>query len=225
VAAFLFAADMATLEVLAGERQNGESRQALVACNDYLRMGPGRSLASLHARYRTEMDQTAPPTKSLRTLKEWSTRFAWQERAEQYDQTIEADKSARVEKRRRKAMEAGLALDHERIIALKKLAKRLRGYLSDEEKVWLRDYKGTGEFMHEIERFNAPLVEQYRATLDDLAKEKGERKQRTEISGPDGKPIETTSRANYANLTTQELRELASLLAKAEAETDNTSDA
>jgi hypothetical protein len=62
------------------------------------------------------------------------------------------------------------------------------------------------------------------AALDRLAKYHGLQPDKHELSGPDGKPIETSSRANYTKLSTQELRELASLLAKAEAETDNTSD-
>ena len=35
------------VQLLAGERCEGESDRAVVACNDYLRLGPGRSLRKL----------------------------------------------------------------------------------------------------------------------------------------------------------------------------------
>ena len=41
-----------TLELLSGERCLGESIKAMIACNDYLRMGPARSQAGLLRRYK-----------------------------------------------------------------------------------------------------------------------------------------------------------------------------
>jgi hypothetical protein len=215
---------MRNVELLAGDPHPNESRKAILACNDFLRMGPGRALIKLAERYQAAGDDDqAPPTRSHGLLRKWSHFFDWPARATDYDARQDLERTRLAEERRREAMETGLALDYERVIALKKLAKKLKGYLSEHDRVWLRDYKGLGENMHEIERFNAPLIDQYRGTLEDLAKERGERKQKTEISGPDGKPIETSAKANYTKLTTQELRELASLLAKAES--DNPTDA
>jgi len=60
-----------------------ETRQANLALRDYAAMGPGRSLAALVNRHQT--DPKAAPTKRLRTLKDWSRRFAWQARVEAVD--------------------------------------------------------------------------------------------------------------------------------------------
>jgi hypothetical protein len=159
-------------------------------------MGAGRALSKLHAQYTTKDDQTRPPTGNLSTLKEWSTRFAWQGRAELYDKAVEAEKTRLAGERRRQAMEEGLALDYERVRKLRKLARKLERELRQEDRVWLPDVKqiGSGEDAERVDivRFNAPLIEQYRGTLDDLAKETGGRKKQTEISGPGGKPIQVS---------------------------------
>ena len=48
------------LEPLYGQRQKGESDNAVIACNDYLRMGPGRSLAKLLGRYQNAIENSSP---------------------------------------------------------------------------------------------------------------------------------------------------------------------
>lgn len=45
----------------------------------------------------------------------------------------------------------------------------------------------------EFEEFNTAEVQQYRGTLEDIAKELGGRAQKTEITGVDGKPVEITN--------------------------------
>jgi hypothetical protein len=178
------------VELLAGQRQEKETKRAIQACNDYLRMGPGRSLQKLH-RFYTESAPYKPPVKALRTLKGWSAQFGWQERANDYDTEIERQKNELAEARRREAMEAGLALDYERVLKLQTLADFLFGQIAEEDpagkrpNVWLRDVKGIGKGADfervEIERFNAALIGEFRATLDDIAKEVGGRKQQTEL--------------------------------------------
>ncbi len=42
---------MSAIEPLVGQKQRGESYRAIQACNDYLRMGPGRSVAELRRNY------------------------------------------------------------------------------------------------------------------------------------------------------------------------------
>lgn len=271
------------------------------ACNDFLRLGPGRTFSRLLSQYSqpTKTDRNlpvervaAPPTLSLATLKDWSDKYSWSERAKEYDKAIEDEKN----ERRRQVMEEGLALDFERVASLKKLAAFLEGeiyeqakpkpvsaklkmeldpeylpesgvlneetipgvidglihdaeqaeagaqfaslmertqpdvqehtkvklqlsdkarrlrmqaaYLTDQlegggapsmtseefyHKVWLPDVKQIGGGEHaervDIVRFNAALIEQYRGTLDDIAKEKGERKQKMEVTGKDGGAI------------------------------------
>lgn len=89
---------MGGVQLLAGERQKGERDRAVIACNDYLLMGPGRSLRKLWEQYREQKRlQTAykPPTVRLKTLSDWSVRYDWQTRAKLYDaeqERIKAEK-------------------------------------------------------------------------------------------------------------------------------------
>lgn len=116
------------LELVAGEKKSGESSKAIQAANDYCRMGAGRSLSGLLSQYR-EMPEKSAPTVSINTLQKWSQRFDWQERAEQYDAAIEAEKQAaekerqrEIAERRKAIMEEGAALDFERVERLKRFA-------------------------------------------------------------------------------------------------------
>lgn len=174
------------VELLAGQRQKGERLAAIQACNDWLRLGPGRSLPKLLERY-TEVDQVIPPTRSIATLKSWSSRYEWQERADVYD----AESERRKNERRQEIMESGLALDFERTNELKRLAHFLldqiyeRGEDGDYHNVWLPDVKqiGSGKDAErvDIERFNAAIISELRGALDDLAKETGGRRHRHEL--------------------------------------------
>lgn len=177
------------VDLLVGEKAKGEGSPAVIACNDYLRMGPGRSLQKLCEWYRSGTE--VPPTKRLNTLKKWSQFYGWQARAEIYDAIIEAEKNAH----RRSIMASGLALDYERVVKLKELTGLLLGevYTVDklgitqlvQDNVWLPDVKqiGSGEYAERVDitRFNAAIFEQVRGLLDDLAKETGGRKQEVKM--------------------------------------------
>lgn len=193
---------MAEIRPLAGERKVGESDRAVQACNDYLRMGPGRSLRKLTQKY-NKTRQNTTPTRSFDTLANWSTLFNWQERATEYDAAREAEKN----ERRRKEFDAGLALDFERVRKLKKLALFLEKQIYEEDdraalitattneegeleatisaspypNVWVRDVKAVNNQRVYIFRFNHAILSEYRAVLDDLAKEVGDRKQRVDM--------------------------------------------
>lgn len=186
---------MANVELLAGEKLERETKRAIQACNDYLRMGPGRSLQKLQRMY-IESTLEKPPSTQLRTIAEWSRRFGWQDRANEYDAEIERQKNEYTEQRRREAMETALALDFERVLELKRMFSLLDRelYETDEkgnvtgfkrETVWVPDVKqiGGGQFATQvdIERFNRAIFEVRRGLLDDLAKETGGRKQFTEM--------------------------------------------
>ncbi len=175
------------IELLAGERQERENNKAVVACNDYLRMGPGRSLAKLLHRYQAAAE--AAPTKRLSTLKAWSTTFGWQVRAAAYDAEIERQKNEYVQQ----IMKSGLALAHERVSQLKRLAESLLLELCEvddagqvvgfkQDSLWLPDAKwlGKGEFgeRFDLVHFNSPGLDQLRGFLDDLARETGGRRQK-----------------------------------------------
>ena len=185
---------MATVQLLAGAAQSGESSKAIQACNDYLRMGPGRSLAELHRQYTDHDSGTRldPPTEVYTTLRNWSSRYDWAARAAQWDAEAEERKTAAYEM----AMGTGLALDYERVNSLKKLAGFLEGQIYEQgeggafHNVWVPDVKvvghGDSAEVVDIERFNAGLIDQFRRTLDDLAKETGGRVAKTELTGKDG---------------------------------------
>ena len=61
-----------TVELLAGQRQRSESYRAIQACNDYLRMGPTRSVGKLTG---TDWHRMAPEKWPLRTIKRRSVRY------------------------------------------------------------------------------------------------------------------------------------------------------
>lgn len=175
------------VELLNGQRQKNETDDAVIACNDYLRMGVGRSLYKLCFRYQSATNPL-PPTKRLMTLKDWSRNFEWQARASEYDATWENRKTAE----REAIFNHGLALDYERVTRLMRLADFLEGQLYEQSSegvyhnVWMPDVKsvGSGEFAErvDIERFNPGILEQFRKTLDDIAQETGGRVKRTDLT-------------------------------------------
>ena len=170
------------VHLLIGEAQSKESSKAIQACNDYLRMGAGRSLAKLHSYY-AENNHNTPPTSVLGTLKHWSSKYTWVSRAEQWDAQTEERKTVEYDL----AMKNGLALDYERVNSLKRLALFLEGEIYEQgadgryHNVWLPDVKAVDGIKYDIERFNGSIFTQYRGTLDDLAKETGGRIAKQEI--------------------------------------------
>ncbi len=200
--------------LLAGERATGETTRAMLACNDWLRMGPGRSLHRLAAEY-ARLGHNVP-TRSLTTLKLWSARYSWARRGEEYDAAVDAERTRYAES----VMRSGLGLAHERVLKLKGLADYLESEIRHEgrvgaaagqgdaqgelarvlgladagevvrDRVWLRDVKriGAGEDAEtvEIRRFNSALIEQYRGVLDDLARETGGRNPRVRVAVGEG---------------------------------------
>lgn len=158
-----------------------ETARAKTAWADYLSLGPDRSLEALKNRYQAvRTNGGSVPTVRLPTLADWSRTFGWQQRLKDLaDREAKEAEECQAEYRRQ-IMEEGFAKDYERIRALKGLAVILEGEILQDDRRWLRDVKqiGSGEFAErvDIERFNAAEVEQFRGLLDDIAKEKGERK-------------------------------------------------
>lgn len=200
--------------LLAGERKENETDRAVQACNDYVRMGPGRSLRKLLAKYHNTR-RTTTPTDSFDTLANWSSSFDWPARASAHDAELESAKN----EKRRQVMEQGLALDHERVTKLKRLAKFLEEqiFFQGEEEfadsndpaiayphVWVPDVKqiGAGEDKERVDivRFNASLLAEYRAALADLAAETGGRRQRIDHA---------VANIDYSKLSDEQLRRIA----------------
>lgn len=182
------------VELLAGERQKNETDKAVQACNDYLRMGAGRSFNKLLAKY-CEVWQKNAPTQAYGTIQKWSVSHGWQARCAQYDAEWDARKTAE----RNAVFAQGLALDFERVEKLKRLADLLEAQIYETgennvyHNIWLPDVKqiGSGDTVErvDIERFNSALLSEYRSVLDDLAKEVGGRVKKQEVSGLDGTPL------------------------------------
>lgn len=212
-----------SVELLAGQRQKRETGRSAQACNDYLRLGPGRSLRILWERYITGKDKILPPTSNFQTLKNWSAKYGWVARAELYD----AEKEQAKNERRKEIMESGLALDYERVESLKELAAFLIGEIektvavqgddggSDKTaesgsgerfRVWLPDVKQIGSGEHakrvDIERYNSAIFSDLRGVLDDLAKETGGRIARHDIKS-DGKELKAFTDAKRTLLVNQ----------------------
>jgi hypothetical protein len=174
---------MSTLIPLTGNRECRESAAAVVACNDYLRMGPSRSLAKLQHLYverRKNAGEASVPTSRNRTLEGWSARFGWQERAEAYDASLEGEKNIRAHE----ILNSGLALPHERVVKLKELFEILECELSGGA-LWMKRVKGVGygeNYEKVSERvYNGQIVSDLRGILDDLADETGGRVQRQQV--------------------------------------------
>lgn len=161
---------------LFGDRGPTETDKAVIACNDFLRMGSGRTLPALYKLYMERTSQgISTPTTGHRTIYEWSARHGWMARARSYDAHAENVTGMCI-----KEIEmTGLALAAERVIALKQLAERLEIEIYDDERLWLKDVRqiGQGRYAEKVEliRFNDSLVTSYRNVLDDLAKETGGR--------------------------------------------------
>jgi hypothetical protein len=179
-----------TLE--AGQPFDSETSKHILACNDFLRMGVNRSTAELTRIYkRRRKNGEDVPAADPNTLGSWRTKFNWDARASLYD----AREDERNAEQARFAMGTGLALAFRRVEALKELAAHLEESIYDDDRLWLSDWRMIGGFgktseFRKVYKFNVRLVEQYRAVLDDLAKETGGRIQRQELSGVNGMPIQ-----------------------------------
>lgn len=89
-----------------------ETLKANNALNDYFLLGDGRSLAILHQKY-TKAAPKQAPTRQLRTLKEWSSKYAWQARVareEELNKKKERDEwAARQEELRKREWKIAMA--------------------------------------------------------------------------------------------------------------------
>jgi hypothetical protein len=194
------------IRLLAGNKHESETTKAILACNDYLRMGVGRSLEKLRRIYAKD-SPTKPPTKHLKTLKDWSAKYGWVERSKVYDQRIDDDK----EEVRKRVFNEGLALDFERVLRLIKLAELLEGQVFEEingtmPNLWVQDVKGIGskdDFERvEIERYNSAIVSDLRGVIDDIAKEVGGRRKGVDVTS-DGKELKQLT---AEDMSTDDLR-------------------
>ena len=160
-----------TQELLAGTMDPHETVVEVIACNDYLRMGPARNIAGLHRIYQKDPLYS----RALSSLYHYSWDYGWAARADEYDTRLETAKNKVAEE----VLTTGLSLSYTRIKKLKRLAQLLEEEIARPGRLYITDTKqiGTGKYAREVStiRFNSALIEQYRAVMDDIAKETGGR--------------------------------------------------
>lgn len=177
------------IELLVGERFDGEHDMAASACNDYLRMGRGRSFVKLVEHYENLESEAKKnksivcdvPTTSRSTLSLWSSKYNWMERANKYDSLMEQQRNLEAAK----IMESGYALTHNRVAMLDALANKVYDIL--EKKGLERTVtKGIGfgeQFQTVTEtEFRRDEIRELRGLLDDLAQETGGRQKSLNVN-------------------------------------------
>lgn len=192
-------------ELLEGTRAENESAAAVWACNSFLLLGPSRSVRGLAEKF-AMLDKSEVPTQSYDTLRDWSEKFSWKERELDYNERrlhefVEARREVMQEDYAadyfRVAALTSLAavlegeifevgLPEERTIVAKcphcteSFEVGTGEVVTTFPNLFKCDIKSTGQGEKQTistsKRFDATLVNTYRAVLDDLAKEKGERK-------------------------------------------------
>jgi hypothetical protein len=71
----------------------------------------------------------------------------------------------------KEALAEGLSRKAVRIRRLAQLAEKLEADLLDNDRLWVQEPRQVGALVIEVERFNAAEVKEYRALLDDIARE------------------------------------------------------
>jgi hypothetical protein len=141
---------------------------------DHFRLMEDRTIPAAY-RELTHDDENNTPGNWYKYAKKWQ----WENRAAAWDAHLDAEWEKQLKKERTRILRARYALQHKRIEALDDLAQKLIDYLEDEDNIWLPDVKGigTGPTAERVDliRFNAPLISEIRATLADIAAERGER--------------------------------------------------
>jgi len=159
-----------------------ETAKARKAFEDYYALGPNRSLDKLYQEYKSQ-PKAQVPTQRRATLAGWSSRWGWQERVMARDAEIAL---AQFEEIKKLAATTGYAVWQKRVWDLNRLAETLFDDLQKSTRRWVTDVKtvGSGDDLEriEVERFNAPLMKEFRGLLDDLAREMGERVQGVAIA-------------------------------------------
>lgn len=188
------------------DRMEGEPLRWYARFDRFRLMGWRRSVADVyHKENSVKQRKTAlkVPGDWYKTAKQWQ----WDERVEAWDahKRVERDRIIALEEE--EILKAEYSLKHNRIKDLNKLAVLLKEEVEDENKRWVEDVKAVGKEAYYVKQFNDAVIREYRATLDDIAKEKGERVKLTksEITGKDGGPIQMGRDPNLQLLTDEEL--------------------
>ena len=164
----------------------GETHKASQALKDYIALGPGRSLERLRVMY-SECTESTPPTTVLRTIKSWSSKFAWQERAAQWD-AKQARKeldfcSGHMAEERRKWRERRLKLLEAQFGNVARMMKHLTG---------AKGHDAIACSPNELDRAIRTILVESRLELADRPTPGHE------LIGPDGSPVVSLERLKEA---------------------------
>ncbi|SRR6266699_1772390 len=171
----------------AWERMEGEPLKWFSRFDKFRIMKPWeRSVNAVFEQEETEKHgkvRTKIAGKWYKIAEEWK----WNERAEAWDKHYRDERDKRISLEEEEISKSEFALKHNRIKELNDLAKMLKEEVDDDDKRWVDDIKAVGFEAHHLKKFNDALVSEYRATFDDIAKEKGERVKMTkqELTGKD----------------------------------------
>ena len=122
-----------------------------------------------------------PPTRSHDTIKDWSRKYGWPERAAIFD----AQQAARQHDEHRAVMGSGIALPHNRVRVLTRIFNLLLSELMVRDKgnnyvnLFLGDAKMIGSgpeaYVVTTRRYNSAMINDVLRVMDDIAKESGGR--------------------------------------------------
>lgn len=168
------------------EMMDGESVKGYAAFRTYLAL-PTRQRSILRTWCQDhDREYSTKWTTHTSHYRDYANKFEWKRRALAYDDWVEAQKAAEREAERKKVLENEYANMHVRVRELNAVAIKLRALIDDDSRLWLREVKqigyGASAEIVETERFNTHLIEQFRATLNDIASELGERVKKTDVT-------------------------------------------
>lgn len=170
------------------DRQEGEPAIWYSRFRRYLLLFPKRSVAAVYAAESEPKDEEDEKERKNGPSGRWyevARAWRWEERAQAWD----AAQFAEEEQARKRILQSGWALDHNRIMTLIEVTQVLRQMVNDPAQIWLPDVKaigsGPGAERVDLVQFNADLFRELREYLTDIAEETGGRakKQETTIKG------------------------------------------
>lgn len=170
------------------ERQEGEPLIWYSRFRRYLLLFPKRTVAAVYATESGPKEDDNGKQRKSEPSGYWydiAKQWHWEDRAQAWD----AAQYAEEEQSRKRILQSGWALDHNRIMTLIEVTQALREMMNDPSQVWLADVKavgsGPGAERVDLVQFNADLFRELREYLTDIAEETGGRakKQETTIKG------------------------------------------
>lgn len=163
-------------ELLIGDRQHTESDAAVFMCNEYLRLGPLRTLQKLFVAYN---DQPGYAPVGLGTLSTWSSTWDWKGRATEYDAVTDRARADLVREAAERIMAEGIALTHERVRKLGLIEEKLfEDFMTNG--MWIEENRQMAGELVVNRVFNRGLVQTILDIYEDAAQETGGRRMKVD---------------------------------------------